>query len=111
MLSNSKGEEYRVGFDAARNELYSDRTRAGKAGFSGKFAAKRHVAPRPKTDRTLRLHLFFDVASCELFADGGEVAMTDIFFPTEDFSKIQLIAPNGDMKIKSGMVYRLKPGK
>ncbi len=108
VLSNAKGEEYRVGFDGNANAFYSDRTQAGDHRFSDKFAARRHTAPRSKTDKNLRLHLFLDVASCELFADDGETVMTDIFFPTEDFTKIQLQTANGTVTVKSGSVYRLK---
>lgn len=106
-LSNTKGEEYRVGFDAAMNEFYSDRTKAGKADFSDKFAAKRHTAPRVSNNKTLRLHLFFDVASCELFADDGEVVMTNIFFPTEDFSQYKLYSTNGKVKVTRLSAYQL----
>ncbi len=111
VLSNPKGEEYRVGFDAAKNEIYSDRTKAGKGAFSDKFAAKRHFAPRSKIDQVLRLHLFFDVASCELFTDDGETVMTEVFFPTEDFTKIKLVAANGEVRIKSGVMYGLKAAR
>jgi fructan beta-fructosidase len=106
-LSNSKGEVYRVGFDAAKNEFYSDRTRAGAVGFSEKFAPKRHTAPRVSKDKALRLHLFFDVASCELFADGGEVAMTEIFFPTEDFSQLKIRAEGGTVRLKRASFHAL----
>ena len=109
VLSNTKGETYRIGFDAAKNEFYSDRRKAGNLGFSDKFAIKRHVAPRSAANKTLKMHLFFDVASCELFADDGAVALTDIFFPTEDFSNIQLVASNGAINLKSSLVYTLKP--
>ena len=107
-LSNSKGEVYQVGFDAAKNEFYSDRTKAGPSGFSNKFATKRHVAPRASDDKTIRLHLFFDVASCELFADGGDVVMTDIFFPGEDFSKVSLFSSNGEVNVKNARFYSIK---
>jgi sucrose-6-phosphate hydrolase SacC (GH32 family) len=108
VLSNSKNEAYRIGFDAAKNEFYSDRTQAGGHGFSAKFATKRHTAPRAKKGNNLRLHLFFDVASCELFADGGETVMTDIFFPTERFGKVTLVSDNGGVKIKTAKVFELK---
>ena len=107
-LSNPKGEEYRIGYDAAQNEFYSDRTKAGAAGFSEKFAAKRHIAPRTSTGNPLRLHLFFDVASCELFADDGEVVMTDIFFPAENFSEVKLYSEGGEVKVSEMKVYPLK---
>ena len=89
-LSNAQNETYQIGFDQGKNEFYSDRRNAGSQRFSDKFASKRHVAPRIQTNKLIKLHLFFDVASCELFADGGEVAMTEIFFPTTDFTQIQL---------------------
>lgn len=108
VLSNAKNEEYRIGFDAAKNEFYSDRTRAGEIGFSGKFASKRHTAPRVKEGNILQLHLFFDMASCELFADGGETVMTDIFFPTEDFGTVKLVSNTGGVKIKKGKIFELK---
>ncbi len=107
-LSNPKGEEYRAGFDSGKDLFYSDRTKAGKTGFSEKFAVKPHTAPRSSTDNTLRLHLFFDVASCEIFADEGEVVMTDVFFPSEDFTDVKLFSSGGETKIISARVYPLK---
>ncbi len=107
-LSNSKGEEYRAGYDTGNRVFYSDRTKAGKTGFSEKFVAKAHTAPRSSTGKTLRLHFFFDVASCELFADGGEVVMTDIFFPSEDFTDVKLFSTSGDVKVTELKVYPLK---
>lgn len=108
VLSNANGEEYRVGFDAGRNEFFSDRTRSGDISFSDKFAVKRHIAPRWRKDKTLKMHLLFDVASCELFADGGETVMTDIFFPTKKFSRIRFEGVNGAVNMKSVMLYELK---
>ncbi|MCB0520508.1 MAG: glycoside hydrolase family 32 protein [Saprospiraceae bacterium] len=106
-LSNSKGEEYRIGFDAAKNEFYSDRTKAGDHSFSEKFAVKLHTAPRASNDKTLRLHLFFDVASCELFADGGEVVITEIFFPSEALGKVRVYSNGGELDIVSLKVFEL----
>ncbi|HMQ49207.1 MAG TPA: glycoside hydrolase family 32 protein [Saprospiraceae bacterium] len=107
-LSNSKGEEYRIGFDAASKQFYSDRTKAGDASFSTVFAANRHLAQRISDDKTIRFHLFFDVASCELFADGGEVVMTDIFFPEEVFSQLKIYSINGAVQVKGGQIYEME---
>jgi len=108
ILSNSKNESYQVGFDGAQNYFYSDRTKSGNLNFSNKFAVNRHLAPRVRTSKNLKLHLFFDVASCELFADGGAVVLTDIFFPTEDFQQLKLAVNNGKVKLLSGAAYPLK---
>ena len=111
VLTNADGEEYRVGFDAGSNEFFSDRTRSGDLRFSDKFAFKRHIAPRWRKDKTLKMHLFFDVASCELFADGGETVMTDIFFPTKKFSRIRFESVNGAVNMKSAMLYEMKSAR
>lgn len=111
VLSNTKGEEYRIGFDAAKNEFFSDRTKAGKTGFSDKFALKRHTALRASAGKNMQLQVFFDVASCEMFADGGETVMTEVFFPSENFNSIKLIPLNGAVRLKSGTGYALKPAR
>lgn len=108
LLSNSKGESYRIGFDASTNQFFSDRTKAGKQAFSEKFGGKVHIAPRLSTDKTVKLHLFFDVASAELFADDGATIITDIFFPTEDFNQLQLFSEGGTVSLNDGVIYELK---
>lgn len=108
VLANTKGETYRVGFDAVKNEFFSDRTHAGQRDFSKNFAEKIHTATRPGSLQTIKLHLFFDVASCELFADDGAVSMTDIFFPSENFERIGIFAENGSARVVSGKVYQLQ---
>lgn len=109
VLSNAMGEAYRVGFDAGSNQFYSNRTKAGVAGFSDKFAAKRHTAQRISNGNTIQLHLFFDLSSCELFADGGEVVMTDIFFPTAAFNKLTLTSNSSSgLKVTSVKAWEIK---
>lgn len=107
-LSNQKGEKYRIGYDAAANQFYSDRTQSGDLAFSEKFGTKVHTAPRISQDKNIRFHLFFDAASAELFADGGAVVMTDIFFPSEDFSQVKIYTENGKVKLLNGQAWSLK---
>ena len=106
-LSNEKGESYRIGYDQGSNQFYSDRTRSGDFSFSGKFAGKPVLAQRLSTEKTLRLHLFVDAASVELFADGGGTAMTELFFPGEDFNRVKIYAAKGKVKLLKGKAYSL----
>jgi len=103
-LSNSKGEKYQLGYDAATNEFFSDRRTAGKKAFSDRFAAKIHRAPRFSKNPTIELQVFFDVASAELFADKGWSVMTDIFFPNEDFNQLKLIT-DGAIELYESKVH------
>lgn len=107
-LSNPKNEEYQIGFDAKTNQFYSDRTNSGKKDFSAVFAAKKILAPRLSDGNTIKFHLFFDVASAELFADDGGTVMTEIFFPNEDYSNIRFFSNQADKFIKA-QVFTLQP--
>lgn len=108
VMGNSKGESYSVGYDAAKNEFFSDRTQSGKVNFSDKFAKKIHIAPRTSTDKTISFNIYFDVASAELFADKGETVMTDIFFPNEDFNILKIKSSNGNTKVKELKIQAVK---
>ncbi|MBX7171510.1 MAG: GH32 C-terminal domain-containing protein [Pyrinomonadaceae bacterium] len=63
--------------------------------FSNTFA-KKTFARQLRNNNLLKLHLFFDKASAEMFADDREIVMTDIFLPTEDFTRFKLY---GDGKV------------
>lgn len=107
-LSNSKGEVYRVGYDPSRLSAYSDRTKAGVVDFSPKFAAGRHLAPRAARGEMLKWRLFFDRASCELFAENGQTVLTDVFFPTEDFNRLTFYATGGPLRILKAEIYEIR---
>ncbi len=105
-IFNSKNEKIRVGFNKTANQYYIDRIKSGDVSFSKVFAAK-HIAPRLVKDKKLTMHLFIDHSSVELFADGGSVAMTDIFFPSEKFNSIQLYPKNKNADVIKGTLYKL----
>ena len=56
----------------------------------------------------MKFQVFFDVASVELFADDGLVALTDIFFPNEAFNRIKLYAEDGEVQLDNGDIYELR---
>ncbi len=107
-ISNRQNELYRVGYDASKKAFFSDRQKAGDAAFSKKFLSGVHYAPRMGSGKTLQMHVFLDAASAELFADNGATAITDIFFPQEDFNKMKLFSEGGEVRIQKGTVYQLR---
>ncbi len=107
-LSNPEGESYRVGFDAAKGIYYSDRQEAGPNDFSDVFAAV-HSGPRWEEGENLNMHLFFDTASAELFADGGSTVLTDIYFPTTPFQQVAIFAEGDEgVRLLQGKAYSLE---
>lgn len=88
-LSNGKSEELLIGYDAAKNQYYIDRTKAGKMDFQKDFAG-RFTAPRLTAAKSADLTLVVDKASVEVFADGGLTVMTAIYFPNSDFNNLAI---------------------
>jgi fructan beta-fructosidase len=106
-LSNDRGETYRLDFDRDSGRFVSDRTRSGPAGFSDAFL-RAHAAPRAATGNVLRMRVFIDVASAELFADEGATVLTDTFFPSSPYTRLRLHAEGGPAVLRSGAVHQLR---
>lgn len=106
-LTNSKGETYRVGYNATTNEYFSDRTKAGKTDFSDVFAKAIHTAPRLTDGKMVSFHSFFDVASAETFTDDGMTVLTDIYFPNEDFTTAKVFIEGDKVLVKSARHFEL----
>lgn len=94
VLANEKGNELVIGYDKGTNAYYIDRTKSGRTDFEKGFG-KRSTTPRLSVGKTLSLTLFVDVASAELFADGGLNVMTSVFFPDETFTKLSIRSASG----------------
>lgn len=107
-LSNSNGEVYKIGFNAAQTAYFSDRRASGKKAFSDAFAEKVHWAPAGEGRNRIKMQFYFDVASCELFADEGATVLTDIFFPNEDYTQVKIFSENGAVKILNAQFWALQ---
>ena len=105
-LYNSKGENLLIGYNKTKGEFYVNRINAGNCDFSKDFSGI-HLSPFVLNGSSVDMHLVIDLASVELIAMDGKVVMTEIFFPTEDFSEIRLYSKNGNVQLDSGSVYKL----
>lgn len=94
------GEETLVGYDVAREVVFVDRTRSGEAGFHPGFAA-RHAGPLPAEDGRVRLHVFVDWSSVEVFAGNGRTTITDRIFPGPESEDVALFAQGGTARLLS----------
>ncbi len=106
-LMNDQGEMYKVGYDLKTNRFFSDRRASGDLSFSEKFAKEIHYSTAHIMKDKLKIHLFLDAASAEMFGDNGAIVMTDIFFPTEDFNKMTIYATGGTVALIEGEVHNL----
>jgi len=106
-LQNDAGENLLVTFNKNEGKLYVDRTNSRNDKFSEEFFKKIHSAPIDYDKDTLKIHLFLDVASLEIFINNGELSFTDIFFPSIKFDEISLFAKNGTCNIINSKIYSL----
>ncbi|WP_029192436.1 glycoside hydrolase family 32 protein [Paenibacillus harenae] len=101
------GKETVIGYDAASGELFIDRSDSGIMDFHAEFGC-RHTAPLPAKDGRIKLQLWLDRSSVEVFADDGGVVMTDQLFPLETADGIELYAAGGEVLLRSLRLYPLR---
>ena len=98
ILSNAKGEQVVMTYDAPRQLFKMDRTKSGIVNFSEAFPC---VTTAPTYGNIKQLRLFIDRCSIEAFDAEGKMAMTNLVFPSEPYNNI---------KVKGGKVtiYEIK---
>ncbi len=95
ILENNLGEKLIIGYSVQAKQLFIDRTKSGNTSFSERFAG---VATAPyESGKTLKMQLFIDASSVELFIDEGKLVMTSLIFPAENFTKLRFLS--GDANI------------
>lgn len=101
------GKETVVGYDASSNAMFVDRSRSGEFRFKGDDG-RRHDAPLAPVDGRVKLHLFVDRTSVELFGNDGRRVITDILFPPPDARGMTLYASDGRVKLRRLAVHQLR---
>ncbi len=107
LQNESLGDALEIGYDHEKQRFFIDRSRAGNTDFSDNFADDLHTAPLISEDGLLSMHIFIDVSSVEVFINNGELVMTELFFPSQPFSKIGFFSKNGSANLK-GEVWMLR---
>ena len=100
-------EETVVGYDVAAAQLFVDRSRSGEVNFNPRFPG-RHVGPLPAERGRIKLHLFVDWSSIELFGNDGRTVITDRIFPSEEADGLALYAKGGAARLISLDIWGLR---
>ena len=106
VFSNNLGEKLIIGYLKQSNQFYIDRTGSGKTSFTQNFSGI-HIAPRAETGNNIKMHMYLDNSSLEMFADGDIISMTDIFFPNSNFDHLTSFQKNGKLKSQTCVIYEL----
>lgn len=105
-LHTGPDQQTTVGYVTREQKVFVDRTQSGSNDFSNDFAGV-HIAPLSPIDGTIRLHIFVDGSSVELFGNDGLVTITDQIFPDSNTFQIELFSDDGDLLINRLDVFRL----
>lgn len=94
VVRGGDGEGTRVGYRADAGELVVDRRASGELAFQDLFASC-ETAPVTLRDGRLRLRIYVDRSSVEVFAQDGLVSITDQIFPNKSSRAVSLYARGG----------------
>ena len=96
-----------IRYDVERESLFVNRLHSGNVDFHAEFPGV-YQAPLPMVESRVKLHIFIDRSSVEVFGNDGEKAITAQVFPDEDSDGLELYAQDGDVKLVSLAVYPLE---
>jgi fructan beta-fructosidase len=108
------GEETLVGYNVPAGEVFVDRTQSGQASFNNLFTnnsssyPSRETAPVSAKNGRVKLHIFVDWSSVEVFADHGRAVITDQIFPSAASDGLALFAKGGSAKLVSLEVWPVR---
>lgn len=101
-LRVGKGEATQVLYEPSTGELCLDRTRSGQVDFHPEFAAS-FRAPLEVADGILKLRIFVDRCSVEVFAQDGALYGAALVFPSEGSLGLEFI---GDAaRVQRAVIY------
>ena len=106
-LRKGEGVETVVGIIPSTNTMFVDRTKSGEVSFSKDFPG-RYATTLGDTKR-VKLHIFVDRSSVEVFANDGEKVMTDRIYPPPGSTGIEVYSTGGAGKFVSLTVWPVKP--
>ena len=102
-----KGEETTIAYIPREQKVYLDRTHSGQNDFHSGFASL-HAADLVPVNGNLRLHIFVDQYSVEVFANDGQVTLSDSIFPSKESLGFELFSKGGAIQLNELDFYQLQ---
>lgn len=99
-------QETVIGYDAQAGEVYVDRVNAGQDDFSEVFPS-RQAAPLEAEGGRVKLRVFVDWSSVEVFAGDGARVLTTRIFPDPESQDVRLFAEGGEAELVSMDVWKM----
>jgi len=99
IFKNALSECVIVKYNYNESNLLIDRSKSGLTDFNLDFAKKENSAPLVVSNKELSLNIIVDVSSIEVFAENGQIVLTNLIFPTKPYDNIYAYTLDGEIKI------------
>jgi levanase len=96
-----------IGYDAAARRLFVDRTRSGRVEVGPLFPGV-HSGPLSVDGNRVRMTVYVDRSSVEVFGGAGQTTITDQIFPAPSSDQTRLFAEGGEVLVRSLTVRPLR---
>jgi fructan beta-fructosidase len=100
---------FEMGYDAAKQLFYIDRSKSGNTTFNENFKKlNRFEKSVPLKNKKLQLHIFYDNSIVEIFVNGGEAVFTAQIFTGVNDKGIELFSLGGGSKFSNLGLWEMK---
>ena len=105
-----KGNEEQtvVGYSTKSRTVFVDRTKSGNVSFHPAFSGRHEGPLEPNAQGNIRLQIFVDACSVEVFGNSGETVITDLVFPDPNSNGVELFATGGACRVVSCQIHAMK---
>lgn len=103
-----KEEQTTIGYNVLQHQVFVDRSNSGRSSFDEGFAGI-HTANLEPEAGMIRLQIFVDRASVEVFGNDGLVVLSDSIFPDGSSLRLELFTKGSEIGLKALDVYELLP--
>jgi fructan beta-fructosidase len=104
--SKDGSEKVVVGYDAQKQEMYVDRSFLQQPEIEG-YRKKYKTSLKPQNN-LIKMHIFVDTSSVEVFANDGQKVFTLLAHPKQHGQELELFCKNGKAKLTKLQLYQLK---
>jgi fructan beta-fructosidase len=101
------GEETVIGVDTKKQALFVDRTRSSDV-FDKRFPGRDEGPIQLAAGKSVKLHIFVDRSSVEVFGNDGETVLSETIFPKPGSDGIELYSRDGQALVLKMDVWNLK---
>jgi fructan beta-fructosidase len=108
VVRKGDGEETVIGVDTKKRTLFVDRFRSGNVGFDEHFPSRDGGPITFAAGKRVKLHIFVDRSSVEVFGNDGETVISEAIFPKRSSDEIELYSHGGRARVLKMDVWNLK---